>query len=63
MRTIHIQVKDDHLETIGRTRPLNAIVELIWNALDAEAQQVNVRFVENELGGLDMLILLMMDTA
>lgn len=55
MRTIHIQVKDDHLETIGRTRPLNAIVELIWNALDAEAQQVHVRFVENELGGLDYI--------
>ena len=55
MRTIHIQVKDDHLETIGKTRPLNAIVELIWNALDAEAQQVHVRFVENELGGLDYI--------
>jgi len=55
VRTIHIQVKDDHLETIGKTKPLNAIVELIWNALDAEAQHVEVRFVENELGGLDYI--------
>lgn len=55
MRTIHIQVKEDHLETIGKTRPLNAIVELIWNALDAEAQHVQVRFVENELTGLDYI--------
>ncbi|HOQ32522.1 MAG TPA: ATP-binding protein [Candidatus Hydrogenedens sp.] len=55
MRTIHIQVKEDHLETIGKTRPLNAIVELIWNALDAEAKQVQVRFIENELSGLDYI--------
>ncbi len=55
MRTIHIQVKEDHLETIGKTRPLNAIVELIWNALDAEAKQVQIRFVENELSGLDYI--------
>ncbi len=55
MRTIHIQVKEDHLETIGKTRPLNAIVELIWNALDAEAKHVQVRFIENELTGLDYI--------
>ncbi len=55
MRTIHIQVKDDHLEAIGKTRPLNAIVELIWNALDAEAKHVQVRFIENELTGLDYI--------
>lgn len=55
MRTIHIQVKEDHLETIGKTRPLNAIVELIWNALDAEAQNVHVRFIENELSGVDYI--------
>ncbi len=53
MRRIQVQVRDDHLETIGKTRPLNAIVELIWNALDAEAKTVKVNFVENELTGVE----------
>lgn len=30
-----------------------AVAELIWNALDAEATEVRVEFVENELGGID----------
>ncbi|MCX8064071.1 MAG: ATP-binding protein [Candidatus Hydrogenedentes bacterium] len=55
MRRIQVQVCDDHLEIIGKTRPINAIVELIWNALDAEATIVRVNFIENELTGLEYI--------
>ncbi len=55
MRKIQVQVRDDHLEIIGKTRPLNAIVELIWNALDAEAKTVRVNFIENELTGVEYI--------
>jgi len=55
VRKIQVQVRDDHLEIIGKTRPLNAIVELIWNALDAEAKTVRVNFIENELTGVEYI--------
>ena len=34
------------------TTPLTAITELIWNALDADATNVRVALVENELQGV-----------
>ena len=55
MKTITVQVRDDHLEFLSRARPLAAISELIWNALDAEATEVRVEFIENSLGGVEMI--------
>ena len=52
MRTISVQVRDDHLESLARGKPLSALAELIWNALDAEATEVHVALDENELGGI-----------
>lgn len=53
MKRITVEVREDHLESLARTKPVNAIAELIWNALDAEATKVKVEFIENELGGLE----------
>lgn len=55
MKTITVQVREDHLETLARTKPMTALAELIWNALDAEASHVRVEFIENELEGLDTI--------
>ena len=55
MKTLTVQVRDDHLETIAKTKPMTAIAELIWNALDAEATTVNVVFEQNELDGLEAI--------
>jgi len=55
VKTITVQVKEDHLETLARTKPMTALAELIWNALDAEASHVRVEFIENELEGLDTI--------
>lgn len=55
MKTITVQVREDHLETLARTKPISAVSELIWNAFDAESTEVRVEFVENELGGLDTI--------
>ncbi|NIA16113.1 MAG: hypothetical protein GWP08_18790 [Nitrospiraceae bacterium] len=51
MRKITVQVQDDHLGVLSRAKPITAIGELIWNALDAEASEVRVDFEENQLGG------------
>ena len=38
MKTITVEVKQDHLETLSKTRkPIIAVAELIWNGLDASA--------------------------
>ena len=55
MKTITVQVKEDHLEQLARSKPIAAMAELIWNALDAEASEVRVEFVENELEGLERI--------
>ena len=52
-KTFEIQVQDDHLEQIAQTRkPILALAELIWNAVDADATRVDVALIENELQGL-----------
>ena len=55
LKTITVQVREDHLEVLARTKPINALAELIWNALDAEATELRVEFVENDLEGVDVI--------
>ncbi|HOQ88564.1 MAG TPA: ATP-binding protein [Candidatus Hydrogenedentes bacterium] len=55
MKTIRVEVRDDHLETLAKTRPMPALAELVWNALDAEATRITVTFIENPLGGVDRI--------
>ena len=55
MKTITVLVKEDHLETLARTKPMTALAELVWNALDAEATEVRVEFLENALEGIDTI--------
>jgi hypothetical protein len=52
-KTFEIQVEDDHLQRISQVRkPVHAVAELIWNALDADANQVDVMLHNDVLGGL-----------
>ena len=47
-----VEVQPDYLEKITRARPAQALAELIWNSLDADASYVSTRFGQNALGGL-----------
>jgi Histidine kinase-, DNA gyrase B-, and HSP90-like ATPase len=42
-----------HLEALGATAPLTGIIELVWNALDADANEVKVEIVRNDLEGIE----------
>lgn len=53
--TLTVEVREDHIEILSRTKPMTAMAELVWNALDAEATEVRVIFEENELGGLEQI--------
>jgi len=52
-----IDVKDDHLEEITKASGGNAIEELIWNALDADATQIDVCYNESMVGGYISVII------
>jgi hypothetical protein len=52
-KTFEIQVQDDHLQRISQVRkPIFAVAELIWNAVDADADRVDVVLHEDQLVGL-----------
>jgi hypothetical protein len=53
VNTIKVEVRGDHIAFLAQARPLMALAELMWNALDADASLVRVAFAENELGGLE----------
>jgi len=56
MQTVRVQVERDYLERLAARNPIASIEELIWNALDADATTINVRFDRNELGGINGII-------
>lgn len=48
---------DDHVERLAhRDDPLRAVVELVWNAVDAEASRVTVGIERNDAGGIDRVV-------
>jgi hypothetical protein len=56
MREISVEVQNDHLERMTNVpKPILAVAELMWNGLDADATQVAVVFVRNQLQGLQAI--------
>jgi Histidine kinase-, DNA gyrase B-, and HSP90-like ATPase len=49
---IDVQLDPQHLERLTAAAPLTGVTELIWNALDADAENIEVALIENELGGI-----------
>lgn len=51
-KSIKVQVKKDHISKQTKSHPVQALAEIIWNALDADASKVEVLFKENPTEGL-----------
>ncbi len=45
-----VQVQKDHLSKVASGKPIIGLCELIWNAFDADASNVNVYFNEGQFG-------------
>lgn len=57
MKEVSVKVQSDYLQRMVTMRnPVLAVTELIWNALDAEAQTVRVTLSTNALGGIEKII-------
>jgi hypothetical protein len=51
VKTFSVEVQDDHLNRISQVRkPVLAVAELIWNAVDADADHVSVFLEDDHLG-------------
>jgi hypothetical protein len=55
MKRVSVSVQNDYLERMSKTRPINAVAELVWNSLDADADKIKVKLSENRMGGLERL--------
>lgn len=45
-----VEVQPDFIERQSKARPIDALSEIIWNGLDADASRVDVRLSHNEFG-------------
>ena len=54
--TIDVSPRQDFWHRLCRTRPLRAVSEIVWNALDADADNVSVDFRLNPLGALNEIV-------
>ena len=52
-RHLHLSVEGDYVQTLTRVQPMTGLAELVWNALDAEADTVSVSVSETPLGAVD----------
>lgn len=52
-----VEVQSDFLEKITRARPVQALAELMWNSLDADATKVEVFVEENALRSMSDIVI------
>ena len=55
MKDILVQAQKDHILSLCTASPIQALTELVWNALDADAFDVKVDVIQNPLGGIDAI--------
>jgi hypothetical protein len=57
MKRVPVEVQEDHLERLSQSgRPVMAVAELIWNALDADAMSVVVDVRQSVLGANEQIV-------
>lgn len=55
MKDIQVQAQIDHILSLCTASPIQALTELVWNALDADAFDVKIDVIQNPLGGIDAI--------
>lgn len=55
-QSYHVQVQPDYLSKITRAHPVQALAELIWNSLDADAASIDVKLEYNDMDTLSAII-------
>lgn len=56
MQTLTVEVAQDHIDRLAKAKkPIFGLTELIWNSVDADATQVDVRLNRNSLNAIDTI--------
>jgi len=55
-KSFNVEIQIDYLDKVSKSSALQAVAELVWNALDADADNVYVDLVFSEPGLSQMLI-------
>lgn len=57
MPTLHpVTVQSDFLSRVAKAPPVQALAEIIWNSVDADATEVNIELVPDDLNGLKQIV-------
>jgi len=48
---ITVEVQGDHIQRQTRAKPVQALAELVWNAVDGDAKKVVIEFDRGDLAG------------
>lgn len=54
-KKIDLGVERDHIESLTKASGINAISELIWNSLDADATHIEIETKRNRLDGIESI--------
>lgn len=55
VKAIQVHAQKDHILSLCTASPIQALAELVWNAMDADAFEIKVDLIQNALGGLDAI--------
>lgn len=53
-KSIKVAVQKDHISKLAKSHPVQALAEIMWNALDADATKVEVMFKENPIDDMSI---------
>ncbi|HGM8445164.1 TPA: ATP-binding protein [Pseudomonas aeruginosa] len=55
-KEFQVGLEKDHLAKISRATPVSALAELVWNALDADAFNIEIYLNSNDLGLYEIVV-------
>lgn len=54
-KIIDIGVETDHIDSLTKSNGMNALTELIWNSLDADASEIKIKYKPNSIQGYEFI--------
>lgn len=54
-KIIDIGVETDHIDSLTKSNGMNALAELIWNSLDADASEIKVKYKRSPISGYEFI--------
>src|ERR1700722_13136417 len=54
-KVVDLGVEKDHIESLTKASGTTALCELIWNSLDADANEISIDYETNHVGGYNYI--------